>query len=52
MGRKNSKKKKKQHSTPRSIQGTLDITRSGVGFVVIDKEREIESGRGENIPVV
>ena len=40
MGRKNSKKKtKKQHSTPRSIQGTLDITRSGVGFVMVDKEQ-------------
>ncbi|HEX6180212.1 MAG TPA: ribonuclease R [Chitinophagaceae bacterium] len=40
MGRKNSKKKtKKQHSTPRSIQGTLDITRSGVGFVTVDKEQ-------------
>ena len=40
MGRKNSKKKKKQPSTPRSIQGTLDITRSGVGFVMVDKEQQ------------
>src|SRR5262245_15682997 len=40
MGRKNSKKKKKQHSSPRSIQGTLDVTRSGVGFVVVDKEQQ------------
>ena len=40
MGRKNSKKKKHKESTPRSIQGTLDITRSGVGFVMVDKEQQ------------
>jgi ribonuclease R len=37
---KNSKKKKKQHASPRGLQGTLDITRSGVGFVIIDKEHK------------
>lgn len=38
MGRKNSKKKKKkQHQhTGRSLKGTLDITRSGMGFVTIE----------------
>lgn len=38
MGRKNSKKKKKkqlQH-TGKSLKGTLDITRSGMGFVTIE----------------
>lgn len=40
MGRKNSKKKKKQNASPRSIEGTLDITRSGVGFVMVDKEQQ------------
>jgi ribonuclease R len=40
MGRKNSKKKK-QREKPRSspgrvLKGTLDITRSGMGFVTID----------------
>jgi ribonuclease R len=42
MGRKNNKKKKKQ-AGPRNaggIQGVLDVTRSGVGFVVIDKEQQ------------
>src|SRR5215213_8395534 len=41
MGRKNnknSKRKKKEHQhSSRAIQGTLDITRSGVGFVIIEK---------------
>jgi ribonuclease R len=46
MGRKNSKnnkngkKKKKQgaaRGSARGLQGTLDVTRSGVGFVIIDK---------------
>lgn len=45
MGRKNSKTKKnkrqkKQGGAPRGIQGTLDVTRSGVGFVIIDKEQQ------------
>src|SRR5215213_1470930 len=43
MGRKNnknSKRKKKQQGSPHAIQGTLDITRSGVGFVIIDKEQQ------------
>ena len=44
MGRKNSKnnkngkkKKKQQQGAARGLQGTLDVTRSGVGFVIIDK---------------
>lgn len=40
MGRKNSKKKKKSNASSRSIKGTLDITRSGIGFVAIDKEQQ------------
>lgn len=40
MGRKNTKKKKKQGGIAGSIQGKLDITRSGIGFVVIDKEQQ------------
>jgi ribonuclease R len=40
MGRKNHKKKKKQNGSPGVVQGTLDITRSGVGFVVVDKEQQ------------
>ncbi|HYF31128.1 MAG TPA: ribonuclease R [Chitinophagaceae bacterium] len=40
MGRKNSKKKKKSERQPHDIQGVLDVTRSGVGFVVIDKEQQ------------
>lgn len=41
MGRKNSKKKKKQqHSSPNSLQGTLDVTRSGIGFVVVGNEQQ------------
>jgi len=39
MGKKNGKKKKKKHFTgTEAFRGTLDVTRSGVGFVVIDKE--------------
>ncbi|HYJ37607.1 MAG TPA: RNB domain-containing ribonuclease, partial [Chitinophagaceae bacterium] len=39
MGKKNGKKKKKKHfSGTGALEGTLDITRSGVGFVVIDKD--------------
>jgi len=39
MGRKNGKKKKKkQVSGTGTLKGTLDVTRSGVGFVVIDKD--------------
>jgi ribonuclease R len=39
MSRKNNKnkRKKKEQRSPRAIQGTLDITRSGIGFVIIDK---------------
>ncbi|MGB8190916.1 MAG: ribonuclease R, partial [Chitinophagaceae bacterium] len=40
MGRKNTKKKKKQQHSPESLQGTLDITRAGVGFVTINKEQQ------------
>ena len=37
---KNNKRKKKENGSSRAIQGTLDVTRSGVGFVVIDKEQQ------------
>jgi ribonuclease R len=40
MGRKNSKKKKKQHVSPNSLQGTLDVTRSGIGFVAVGNEQQ------------
>lgn len=40
MGRKNSKKKKnrekQRHANPKQLKGTLDITRSGMGFVTIE----------------
>ena len=39
MGRKNSKKKtgtKQRHSGERILKGTLDITRSGMGFVTVE----------------
>ncbi|HMU47444.1 MAG TPA: ribonuclease R [Chitinophagaceae bacterium] len=38
MGRKNSKKnkKKQRQHTGKSLKGTLDITRSGMGFVTIE----------------
>lgn len=37
MGRKNSQKKKQKQSTQSSriVKGTLDITRSGMGFVIV-----------------
>jgi ribonuclease R len=38
MGRKQTKKKKKKSSDPNTITGTLDITRSGMGYVIVDKE--------------
>ena len=39
MGKKNSRKKKKKHiPSIGALKGTLDITRSGVGFVIIDKD--------------
>ncbi|HKP33122.1 MAG TPA: ribonuclease R [Chitinophagaceae bacterium] len=39
MGKKNSGKKKKKHASSQdSLKGVLDITRSGVGFVVVDKD--------------
>jgi ribonuclease R len=40
MGRKNAKKKKKQHGSADTLQGKLDVTRSGIGFVAIGKERQ------------
>ena len=40
MGRKNSKKKKQKEKSsrhvPRTLKGTLDITRSGMGFVTLE----------------
>jgi len=44
MGRKNNKtkRKKKDQRQSHAIQGTLDITRSGVGFVIIDKAQGAE----------
>src|SRR2546430_2601914 len=40
MGKKNSRKKKKKHiPSIGALKGTLDITRSGVGFVIIEWER-------------
>ena len=38
MGRKNSKKKKKEkHSVPeQALKGVIDITRSGMGFVMVE----------------
>ena len=38
MGRKQSKKKKRKSSDPDLITGVLDITRSGMGYVIVDKE--------------
>ena len=37
MGRKNFKKKKKTATTDKTIKGRLDITRSGIGYVIVDK---------------
>jgi ribonuclease R len=37
MGRKNFKKKKKLASADKTIKGRLDITRSGIGYVIVDK---------------
>jgi ribonuclease R len=40
MGRKNSKKKKEKKSySDKTLKGVLDITRSGMGFVVVGKEQ-------------
>jgi ribonuclease R len=37
MSRKNSKKKKKKSSSPHNVvKGVLDITRSGIGYVIVD----------------
>lgn len=42
MGRKNSKKKHRHGHTGKTFKGTLDITRSGMGFVVVqDMETDI-----------
>jgi ribonuclease R len=38
MGKKHTKKKKKKSSDPNLVTGTLDITRSGMGYVIVDKE--------------
>jgi ribonuclease R len=39
MAKKNGKKKKKKHySGTEALSGTLDVTRSGVGFVIVNKE--------------
>lgn len=37
MSRKHSRKKKKTHSTGNTLKGVLDITRSGIGYVIVDK---------------
>jgi ribonuclease R len=37
MSRKNSKKKKKKSTSPHNLaKGVLDITRSGIGYVIVD----------------
>jgi len=38
MGRKNSKKKKKEryHNHEEALKGVLDVSRSGMGFVIVD----------------
>jgi len=38
MGRKDTKKKRKKTSDPELLMGVLDITRSGMGYVIVDKE--------------
>lgn len=38
MGRKQSKKKRKKSSDPDLVTGVLDITRSGMGYVIVDKD--------------
>lgn len=38
MGRKQTKKKKKKTSDHDLVTGVLDITRSGMGYVIVDKE--------------
>jgi ribonuclease R len=42
MGRKDSKKKKKEHKSAfdKGIKGVLDITRSGMGFVIVESMEE------------
>lgn len=37
MGRKNFKKKKKPAAADKTVKGRLDITRSGIGYVIVDK---------------
>ena len=37
MGRKNFKKKKKPAAAEKTVKGRLDITRSGMGYVIVDK---------------
>lgn len=36
MSRKHSRKKKKSHSEGQTVKGVLDITRSGIGYVIVD----------------
>ncbi len=36
MGHKNEKKRKKKSSNPHLYKGRLDVTRSGIGFVIVD----------------
>jgi ribonuclease R len=36
MSRKHAHKKKKSHSTGNTLKGVLDITRSGIGYVIVD----------------
>ena len=38
MGRKESKKKRKKSGDHGQVTGVLDITRSGMGYVIVDKE--------------
>ncbi|HMK25633.1 MAG TPA: hypothetical protein VK483_06350, partial [Chitinophagaceae bacterium] len=41
MGRKNSKKKKESSAvvSGKFLKGTLDITRSGMGFVIVENSK-------------
>src|SRR5687768_1815167 len=38
MSRKHSHKKKKSHSTGNTLKGVLDITRSGIGYVIVSDQ--------------
>ncbi|MBS1933358.1 MAG: ribonuclease R [Bacteroidetes bacterium] len=42
MGHRNDKKKKKKNSSPHLYKGTLEVTRSGMGFAVVENlEKDI-----------